>query len=648
MSKRKVIGLIIAHPESIYAQRILDGMFTQCEKYGYNVAVFSPLVQTCNYYREYLNGELNIFELVNFERLDGIVVAPITLTEDRVQYVFDDMLAQINEKCTKPVISLDLPFGEYDTVYTDDSLSFTEITEHILDAHNTENIYFLAGMKDYPISNLRLSGYTKALTQRGITVKEENIFYGDFWYSGGAALADKIVSGEVPKPDAVICASDHMAIGLANRLIEKGFRVPQDIIVTGYDATQEAVINHTTITSYIPRINEMAAEAINKLREVIEPNEKLLPITQADGHLCIGSSCGCKEDMDYIKDRLNASLFNVNIDYGRADIEDYIDIGRLLESYALENYMGADNIHDCLRRIFEHTYLLRPYGEFFLCLNEHWQDTELKLTKGYEDHIKTVIRSKPTSSSDYYKDIFYDNNTKIFFDKEVMLPQLFEESDKPSVFYFAPVHFQELSLGYAVLRNDLSQKKKITIVFRNWLRNVNNALEMIRINNKLKTFSQRDTLTGLYNRRGMEINIRKLSGESDDSDHYLVFVIDMDGLKITNDTYGHSAGDYGITAIASTAQSISRNTEICVRAGGDEFYIIGIGNYSIADAYTRIQKFYQELDEINKLSGKPFEISASIGFACEPVHSGLTLDEIINLADSRMYQNKINRKKNRT
>lgn len=648
MSKRKVIGLIMPHPEAVYAQRILDGMCDQCQKYGYHVAVFSPLVQVCNHYTEYLEGELNIFRLINFDRLDGVVVASLPLTEDRIQYVFDNVLEQIQQKCTKPVISLDLPFGDYDTVYTDDSSSFTEITEHILDVHKTENIYFLTGMKDYPISNERLSGYTKALAQRGITVKEENIFYGDFWYSGGHALADKIASGEVPKPDAVICASDHMAIGLTNRLVEHGIRVPEDIIVTGYDATQEAVINRITITSYIPKINEMSAEAVNKLRALIEPDEKLLPITKAEGHLCIGSSCGCKEDMAYIKDRLNASLFNINLDYNRPDIDEYVDIGRLMESYALENYMGADNIHDCLRRIYESTYLLRPYDEFFLCLNEHWQDTELKLIKGYEDRIKTVIIAKFKSASDTYDDVFYDNNTNVFFDKEMMLPELFDDERPPSVFYFAPVHFKELSLGYAVMRNGLTQKRKADIVFRNWLRNVNNALEMIRINNKLKTYSLRDTMTGLYNRRGMDMNVRKLYSDSDDSDHYLVFVVDMDGLKIINDTYGHSAGDYGINAIASTVQTVSRNTEICVRAGGDEFYIIGIGNYSIADAYARIQKFYQALDEINQTSGKPYEISASIGFACEPVHSGLTLDEIINLADSRMYQNKTARKKNRS
>lgn len=261
--RRKLIGFIVANPEAVYQQRVMNGLLEQCSKYGYDCAVFSPLVQTCHFYREYLNGEVNIYELINFDKLDGVIVAALPLTEDNTTWVRDMVVRLLKEKCTKPVISLDMPLGDFPVVYTDDREAFSVITAHILDVHECRKIYFLTGLEGHAVSEQRLAGFRDMMEKRGLEVSPESVFYGDFWYSGGEALAERIAGGEVERPEAVICASDHMAIGLANRLVSHGIRVPEDIIVTGYDATSEAVINDITITSFQPEISKAAAEAVN-------------------------------------------------------------------------------------------------------------------------------------------------------------------------------------------------------------------------------------------------------------------------------------------------------------------------------------------------------------------------------------------------
>lgn len=65
MTERKKIGLIIVNPKSIYQQRVMNGVFSRCDMYGYDVAVFCPLVNAKHYYRNYLLGELNIFNLAD-------------------------------------------------------------------------------------------------------------------------------------------------------------------------------------------------------------------------------------------------------------------------------------------------------------------------------------------------------------------------------------------------------------------------------------------------------------------------------------------------------------------------------------------------------------------------------------------------------
>ncbi len=650
MSKRKLIGLLLPDPESVYQQRILDGVTAQCGRYGYDCAVFSPLMRVCHNYREYLSGELNIFELINFERLDGVIVPTISLSENQDCAVRDAMLEKVSAECSKPIAAVDLPFGDYPIVETDDRTAFSVITEHILDVHkcDPDKIYFLTGMEGYDVSERRLGGFADLFKDRGIEIKEDNIFYGDFWYSGGERLADRIISGEVPIPQAVVCASDHMAIGLANRLSENGINVPKEVIVTGYDATAEAVINSISITTYVPDVSAAAAKAVNIVHNAIEPDvpEMELPDFPGSG-LRICSSCGCPENIAYIRSRLTNSLYNINHNYINGKMTGDVDIGVLLESYMMETLTSADSVEDCMAKIAQSEYLVRPYKRLYLCLNENWLDTSRGDEVGaYSDRMRTVVSSFPEDTADRSRN-YCGNTSDHSFDTSLMLPELDEECDEPSVFYFSPLHFNSKSLGYSVFQCGVNQGHKINTVFRNWIRYVNNALEMMTIREELKKFSERDAMTGLYNRRKLSEWENRVRENAKPNDNIIVFVIDMDGLKYINDTFGHNEGDYGIKAIAAAVSSVTRNNEICIRAGGDEFYIIGIGDYSGMDAIIRSERLSLSFAEVNKSAEKPYEISASIGYSLNLFSSGISLGDAIKDADKKMYENKTARKKQR-
>lgn len=641
MTERKKIGLIIVNPESIYQQRVMNGVFSRCDMYGYDVAVFCPLVNAKHYYRNYLLGELNIFNLADFDKLDGVILTPLTYDTEGNKEQTDRLVQRIKES-GKPAVTLDLPMGGFEMICTDDRSAMADITEHIVGVHGCRDIVILAGMKDYYVTDERLEGIKDTYAAHNILFDESKVFYGDFWYTGGEALGDKIISGEIPKPEAVISISDHMAMGLANRLMENGIRVPEDIIITGFDCVPESAINTPSITSYVPAAAQAAQKAVARLHELIEnvgpdPNEKW----EFEKGLFIGSSCGCPENVEHVKDSINSLIYNVNENFGRKDINFSVDIGRLVESYMFENLTAVESPDECLGEIFKATYLISPYENFYLCLDEDWLDTDKQIISGYPEKMKLMLHA-----------IYGDNVTKgtfmdvdsTSFDTKLMLPDLWIEHDKPSVYYFAPVHFSEHTFGYGVLQCSLESKTKIGIVFRNWIRNVNNAIELTRVRSRLTAFSQRDAMTGLYNRRGMEARIREML-ERPGADTCLAFVIDMDGLKYVNDHYGHSEGDYGINAIATAARLITRNDEICVRAGGDEFYIIGVGDYCGADMLARINKFTSAIAEENKTSCKPYEISASIGGCCAELTADMTIEDVVHKADANMYENKTARQK---
>ena len=215
------------------------------------------MVKVCHTDKVYLNGELNIFNLINYDLVDGVLVASLELVEDQVYTVLEKLEADLRMKCRKPVVSLDLPLADYPTSFTDDRKAIRSVVKHLVNEHGCRKLYILTGQKDYVVSEGRAEAFCEQMRAEGLDVSEDNVFYGNFWYTGGEEFADRILSGEVEMPEAVVCANDFMAVGLANRLISGGVKVPGQVRVTGYDATKEAVFNTVSITTYNPDVYGM-------------------------------------------------------------------------------------------------------------------------------------------------------------------------------------------------------------------------------------------------------------------------------------------------------------------------------------------------------------------------------------------------------
>ena len=176
------------------------------------------------------------------------------------------------------------------------------------------------------------------------------------------------------------------------------------------------------------------------------------------------------------------------------------------------------------------------------------------------------------------------------------------------------------------------------------MRFVNSSLEMVRAKNKYILMSVRDDMTGLFNRRGMYTELEKMLMDSREADRLFAVVIDMDRLKYINDTYGHSEGDFSIRTVGKAAKAVTMSDEKCIRAGGDEFFIIGVGNYDESDINKRTEKFRKVMKELSDNSGKPYIISASIGCAVGAKNS---FDETLSAADKKMYSQKTDKKKHK-
>lgn len=630
--ERKNIAVILGHTVADYHGDLLHGIIGQAKRLDYNVFVFS-LFSLKDEFDPHQIGEENIYRLINFNKIDGIVFVDVSFwAVDMRKRVYD----YIKENFKGPIVCANSNDPQECHNVCIDELSTVACTvEHLITCHGKKKIYCLTGFKDNPIAETRLEAYRRAMAKHGLEVKDSYVYYGDFWEAAGQKLANDIADGKVERPEAVVCGNDSMALSLTNMLMDRGIVVPDDIAVTGYDAVLESYENMPSITTYKVSSETLGARCICELHKILTGEDAEQVFTE-EGCLVEGESCGCKKSIAAAK-------------YFGQMIRDKRNREELIHSSGMmERLTTADNLDKCLAYISEHIYLLANIKELALCLDENWNtfsenDNEYS-SCGYSEnvHMRLFLNLPDGSLADER------------FRSADMLPPCMRE-DRPICCYFVPLHFADRCFGYIVLkyRSDSDTHDK---VLRTWVKNINTAFEYIRvkdrynvINNRLYIGSLRDALTGIYNRQGY----KKFAGEifntaREEHKKLLLIVVDLDRLKYINDSFGHTEGDNAITVVAQALQSCSGNSEKCARTGGDEFAIVGCYDYvdETPDYYKRRIEGY--LSRYNDMSHKAYAVEASIGCFCGFVDECGSVDECYAVADRLMYANKIERRKNRT
>lgn len=161
---------------------------------------------------------------------------------------------------------------------------------------------------------------------------------------------------------------------------------------------------------------------------------------------------------------------------------------------------------------------------------------------------------------------------------------------------------------------------------------------------RLEVLASHDELTGVENRRTFFRKIKMLV----DQDIYpwvLVFV-DMDNLKKINDQYGHNTGDKALNILGETLLSCTRSEDLIARIGGDEF-VIALIKIQMEQATKIMDRINSILLEKGKFLNEELELSISYGINTIHEKDAGDLEKIIQIADSRMYEYKENKKENK-
>lgn len=165
-------------------------------------------------------------------------------------------------------------------------------------------------------------------------------------------------------------------------------------------------------------------------------------------------------------------------------------------------------------------------------------------------------------------------------------------------------------------------------------------IQHVKLQERLRSMSVSDELTGLYNRRGFfTIAEQELKLANRLRRTIFLFYIDIDNLKEINDKSGHLEGDMMILETANILRGTFRQSDTIARIGGDEFVII-LNGAKEADVEILASRLQKNLDDSNERMNHSNQLSMSIGIAFYNPENPASIDELLSQADKSMYEQK--------
>lgn len=164
--------------------------------------------------------------------------------------------------------------------------------------------------------------------------------------------------------------------------------------------------------------------------------------------------------------------------------------------------------------------------------------------------------------------------------------------------------------------------------------------------NFIRSLSVTDELTKLYNRRGFLILAEdRLKTAAREKNNIILLYLDIDGLKQVNDKKGHLEGDVALINAAHILKDSLRKSDMVARIGGDEFVILA-AEKKTQDGEVLVRRIRENFAQFNRTSGLSYALGLSSGICYWRHDSPCSIEELLQEADRKMYEEKRSRNKN--
>jgi len=251
-----------ADGENLYFDEVLRGAEIEAWRRGFALMVAAGRGNT----REALVTDIA-------GRVDGLAVLARTVP--------DELLAYVARRIPVVILAGAQRADEFDHVSASNGPGMRTLANYVLQSHGVHDVVYIAGPTDSPDDAERLAGFRDALADSGVAESSVRILRSDFTRDGGRATAARILAG--PQPRGILCSNDETALGVLDVLEQRGIRVPDDILVTGFDGIAAGRHSRPSLTTVHQPMVELGRAAVHAITArlddpTLEPQAFTLPV----------------------------------------------------------------------------------------------------------------------------------------------------------------------------------------------------------------------------------------------------------------------------------------------------------------------------------------------------------------------------------
>ncbi|MBR1561466.1 MAG: diguanylate cyclase [Clostridia bacterium] len=589
-------------------------------------------------------GEYNIFRLPDYRDFDGIFLdINRTVDADANAFAAQGVLYAVEAALAsgKPVVSMaNLIDGAY-YVGIDNRDAMTRVIAYLHDDMGLTDFWFAMGPVDNYECGIRAGALKDYCLAHGLPCGDDRFYYESYIMECGAHAFAKLCADHPGKlPQAVICANDQIAVGVCHAAEAAGYAVPRDFAVTGFDNLDLSAYLSPSITTIDQLAWNMGDACVDTMcriwrgedvPRVINTPTKLL-LRESTGHPDPGREDMKEEVCEFMRRSSAATEFS----YRLSDLQARLP--------------GCGSIKEICLRLTECVSPLKCKG-LYLVLDRDLYEYGGKLDFG--DRSGECTEGLATEG--------YTDDMELVFAWEVGKPPWFPHrrvgshlnTAKPKGprenHMYVPIHFIDRAVGYLAIWDcvEMMRIKYVSTIVNTLtmaLRSFFARRRLAYANDVLAGVSMKDDLTGLYNRLGLhDMGLRLFRKVSADGGRLGVVFLDMDKLKLINDTYGHASGDQAIRCVGNAMLRCAGKDAVPVRYGGDEFLLLtpAAGEDEVVRLIAAIEA---AVPAEAKALGVEEPPGVSAGYVLTDPEADRTLEDYVAEADARMYEVKKTRK----
>ena len=617
----KLIGICMSQAHTFLKDDFLCELDREARKSGYGLLVFNS---SMDWYWSHHGGNVTgcIYDMIRYDRLSALILLHGNIYDaEQLERIIRSARA---EKI--PVLYLGGRHPLCESIIDDYEIPYKEMIRHIIRDHGVRDCFYIAGLRDEDNSRLRLRCWQEVMGEFGLPAGEEFFAYGNYLDTVALQITRSLLEERGKPPRAILCANDSMAAAVCDDLVHRGFRVPEDVIIAGFDGTPTSYLVKPQLTTCDSNPGELARLVMNRIL-AFDPKRELpeeMPVLTHSYRMILTESCGCPA---HSHERFNAlqTLRQAEVLFTHENIT-YYAVDRMLEEKEIYPFLG---------KIGE---LLLPDSALYLnrSLLETNPDTD-HMPDHPEDELIMISPCGTDETPALRKVYLRDMPLPSLASSGVTILNIVHSSIRVCGYFAA--HTEDLPADGQLIKRI---SDVLNLVASVQLGRMRQQQLVARLENNLYV----DSIAGLSNLKGLtRWYERFVTQESARGRILSVSVYGLPRYSWIYETYGMAETEDVVRTVTRFLLTANPEAQHIARISEDQFAVVDapVDEAALSALIVRNSAaFYRQIEQYNSGSSKPYFMEVSSGVThLDRNWKPVPLENLISLAIGEMYLNRL-------